>query len=61
MVGLRYLLRIWPMKKSTQKTKELILPSTESISKILNFSSTFYFLKFSNPDLPKKIRWYSNN
>ena len=49
------------MKKPTQKTKELILPSAESISKILNFSNTFYFIKFSNPDLPQEIRWYSNN
>lgn len=49
------------MKKPTQKTKKLILPSTESISKILNFSNTFYFIKFPNPDLPKEIKWYSNN
>ncbi len=49
------------MKKPTQKTKELILPQTESISKILNFSNTFYFIKFPNLDLPKEITWYSNN
>jgi|TARA_B100001059_G_scaffold7881_1_gene6563 hypothetical protein len=49
------------MKKPTQKTKELILPSIESISKILNFSNTFNFIKLSNPDLPKEIRWYSKN